>query len=121
MRAPDSFMGLFSGCGALLAALILLKIPSWVNAEKDTPEGIHAMYLATAGLVGATAIIVFVRIALPKRLFAPSARGPGASRSTYARYGPACDPLAASRTRSGACKAALPFSARTARCCRSGS
>jgi len=45
----SGFMGVFSGCGALLAALILLKIPSWTSLE-TVPAGI-VMFVVSAGLV----------------------------------------------------------------------
>jgi hypothetical protein len=53
-------MGLFSGLGALFAALILLPIPSWLGGE-DTVRNIHIMYLCTTGIVAATGVLVWVR------------------------------------------------------------
>jgi len=54
----SGFMGLFSGCGALLAALILLQIPSWTSL--DTIGAGRLMFLVSGGLVQVAAwVIIF--------------------------------------------------------------
>lgn len=58
-QSRDRFMGLFSGCGALFAALLLLRIPELVGSD-DTVKNINVMYLVTMSIVACTAVFVFV-------------------------------------------------------------
>ena len=59
------FMGLFSGCGALFAALLLLRIPELVGSD-DTVKNINVMYLVTMSIVACTAVFVFVSDVIQK-------------------------------------------------------
>jgi len=55
-------MGLFSGCGAVFVATLILKIPVWVSGSEDgSPAGVRTMGMVMAGLVALACLISFVR------------------------------------------------------------
>ena len=64
----SGFMGLFTGCGALFAAIILLQMPSWFTDSLGEDQAVTLMFMFSASLALFSGIVDFFFFFLKKFL-----------------------------------------------------